>query len=525
MWLSDNEILCLTMRCGRGYTFRDAQQEKFAPLERKLVEDTGVDVFQGDEATKARLGNEPMKETFTGTLRQIRIATIFVLTVLPLLCQASTQTILVTKVTCTSLSGGGSLLDVQTGMLSNTGEYTQANDFPYTLPAGVSPTTLGIQDLDEINGKYLVLVPTWSYATPLGYDKLFSVSSKTYSVEYADFYIIQPKAQTAQFASGTYQGLFYDYANVAVSNAGMLTASVTASGSYSGRLLLAGKSYSFAGKLQSGSAISNNLTVNKKSQITITMQPDASTASLTGLVYSATWSSPAMAFPAGYSKQKPWTGAGAYTVLIPGTDDSTTQPGGEGYASLTVRSQGTLKISGKLADGTAISLGANMSLAGLCPLYAPLYSGKGVILGWLVVASEADSDLYGRLFWIKQVQKAACYPGGFTNQTDAIGSAYTLTNGQALVFSSGTASFNEGSLPAGFANDFLLNKLKGTSTNKTFNLSINAKSGIFSGSVSNPFVKKSKALSFQGAVLQKQNLGYGFFMGSNQSGRVVIQAR
>ena len=54
-------------------------------------------------------------------------------------------------------------------------------------------------------------------------------------------------------------------------------------------------------------------------------------------------------------------------------------------------------------------------------------------------------------------------------------------------------------------------------TNK-LTLSINLASGLFNGSVTTP--DGSRSFPFKGAVYQKQNQGWGFFLGTNQSGRV-----
>jgi hypothetical protein len=45
--------------------------------------------------------------------------------------------------------------------------------------------------------------------------------------------------------------------------------------------------------------------------------------------------------------------------------------------------------------------------------------------------------------------------------------------------------------------------------------------GMFNGIVTVPETGKTKP--FKGAVLQNQGIGSGYFLGTNQSGRVVIQ--
>jgi hypothetical protein len=75
-------------------------------------------------------------------------------------------------------------------------------------------------------------------------------------------------------------------------------------------------------------------------------------------------------------------------------------------------------------------------------------------------------------------------------------------------------------LPQGFTDYFTLGKnSKVTDTNK-MSLTISTASGLFTGSVVNPATKK--AISIYGAVLQKQNIGAGYFLGTNESGEVFL---
>jgi hypothetical protein len=54
-------------------------------------------------------------------------------------------------------------------------------------------------------------------------------------------------------------------------------------------------------------------------------------------------------------------------------------------------------------------------------------------------------------------------------------------------------------------------------TNK---LTVRTSSGLFHGSVINP--ETGKPITVNGIVLQNQNFGAGFFLGTNQSGSVLL---
>jgi len=86
---------------------------------------------------------------------------------------------------------------------------------------------------------------------------------------------------------------------------------------------------------------------------------------------------------------------------------------------------------------------------------------------------------------------------------------------------SGTAVFNGGDLSS-FTNNVSLglnNKIINQSPNSlTLNIAIST--GAFNGSVAAP--GQTRRTPFKGVFLQKVNAGYGYFLGTDQSGSVVI---
>jgi hypothetical protein len=90
----------------------------------------------------------------------------------------------------------------------------------------------------------------------------------------------------------------------------------------------------------------------------------------------------------------------------------------------------------------------------------------------------------------------------------------------------GVAGFTNGNLVADFANGVTVDAPgKVTNLDADINrlvMSLNRASGLMSGSVTPPGA--TRAIPFKGAVLQKQNRGTGYFLGTNASGRVSIDA-
>jgi uncharacterized repeat protein (TIGR03803 family) len=326
---------------------------------------------------------------------------------------------------------------------------------------------------------------------------------------------------------GTYNGLFYDETNgVAPQSSGFFTIATTAKGTFSGSVQVGGHRFSLSGQFDRNGKASKTITRPKMASLTVGLQLDFSAGSdqITGSVSDGTWTAHlAGCRVALNSRTNPAPQAGKYTLRIPAGDDSLAQPGGDGFGAVTVDGSGKVKVAGTLGDGTKVTQTTVLSQQGLWPFYASLYSGNGLILGWLTFTNQLASDIDGPVGWIKLAQPTAkLYRFGFTNATAAIGSKYAFTNGiPVLNFSAGQVWLACGNLPGSFTNRIVFgtNKVTNLSSNK-LSLTLTTSSGLFKGSVVNPAT--GKAISINGAVLQKQNFGFGSFLGTNQCGQVYF---
>ena len=116
------------------------------------------------------------------------------------------------------------------------------------------------------------------------------------------------------------------------------------------------------------------------------------------------------------------------------------------------------------------------------------------------------------------------YTAGFSLQQTALGSRYTrpasgqnvlpLTDAVLVLSGTGSSLTNQISI----AN----NRVKDLSGHK-LSLSFTPGTGLFQGSVVVPATQRK--VPFNGVVLQKQNLGRGFFVNGSQSGRVLLRAK
>jgi cyclophilin family peptidyl-prolyl cis-trans isomerase len=336
------------------------------------------------------------------------------------------------------------------------------------------------------------------------------------------------------YVKGTYNGLFYDSNDVQQISSGYLTLKIGDAGSYSGKLLLSSKSYSLKGTLGAYGFGSNTVLRPATNPLVLMLTLDLTngTEQLTGTVSEAmsgtnVWTAQLVADRAVFNaKTNLAPQAGKYTMVVPIDTNSPSGPTGDGFGTVTVSTAGAVSFSGTLADGTKVTQKTGLSKDGHWPLFAALYKGKGSLLSWVTFTNETDSDFNGLFNWFKQTQTAKYYPGGFTNEAVLVGSHFlppTPTN-LVLHITNGVVAFTNGNLIAGFTNLVVLDakgKVMNEGTNK-LSLSISKSSGTFSGSVTPP--GGGKAVSFKGALLQKQNLGSGFFLGTNsESGRVLIR--
>jgi hypothetical protein len=323
--------------------------------------------------------------------------------------------------------------------------------------------------------------------------------------------------------SASYSGLFYDTNGIMVQSSGFFNLTLTAKGTFTAKLLLAGANYPFSGSFSAEGSASNSVSISKTNRLMILLGFDSDGRDiLNGQISEGNWTAELVANRAVYSKTNLAPQAGKYTILLPGNSMASAQPGGNGFGSLTVDHYGNLVFSGKLGDGTSISQTAVVSGPGQWPMYVSLYSGKGSILGWLTFVNEQTNDIEGAPVWSKLPQPTAkFYSAGFTYQTNVVGSSFQFTNGlPVLNFASGELWLANGDLAQSFTNQFMLgtnNKI--TSTNK-MSLTISTSSGRFTGSVVNP--ENKKTIPIYGAVLQKQNIGAGYFLGTNESGEVFL---
>ena len=320
-------------------------------------------------------------------------------------------------------------------------------------------------------------------------------------------------------AKGAYNGLFSDTNGVTAFSSGYFTATTTERRTFSAKLTIGSHTYSISGLFNSQGHVTRSIVLKDSSILTVYLELDLSGGEqIRGrITHNGVWSADLLAYlKSGNSAAL----AGNYTMRIPADAISSNGPGGIGYGTAKVDARGTVQWSGVLADGVKASQKTGVSKQGIWPLYASLYGGGGSILSWMQFANESASDVSGQLLWLKASGLALkSYPRGFTNEVEAIGSLYTRAAASPRVLD---VVFSGGGLHEPFTNSVSLglnNKSAAPNAGK-LTLSIAPASGLFKGSALDP--ASGKALQFQGVLLQKLNIGAGFFLNTDQSGQINL---
>lgn len=381
-----------------------------------------------------------------------------------------------------------------------------------------------------------------------------------------------------EFVNGTYNGLFFNGdSGVDQKCSGYCKITTTSKAKYSATLQIGSSRYSFSGQFDTNSAWAYKTnTYPRFGTLTLGlaltnydsdyMNGTVELVDTNGDDLVADLIADRATFDGKYNIPNQ---VGSYTMILPGNTNAPDEPVGDGYGTVKVSKTGVISFAGALADGTKLTQSAGLSKDGYWPLYVPLYSGKGSTVGWMYFGKStlvdgngadwginsgrwdngtltADLAVSGAMAWIKPIQsKAKYYPDGFTiYQTNTWGLRFaspTFQNG--LFVGTGELILSGGDFDVPLTNYVTLNNNNTvSSTNKT-SLSISRSTGTFSGRVYVPItnvtsrvVKGSevyktnvtqKALSFSGVILTNASsgVGAGYFLGTNQSGRVVFQEK
>ena len=319
--------------------------------------------------------------------------------------------------------------------------------------------------------------------------------------------------ETFADVKGTYNGLIDDPNNVTGENSGYVTFTVSAKGalgSFSAKMQLGGSKYSFSGPFDSSGAYSGNvggLTVN----LTIDLH---GADQITGTISRGNWTASVLANRVVYNKANRAPQAGVYTMVMQSIDSSM----GNGIGSVIVDTSGNVKWTLVLADGTKLGQSTTVAKDGSWALYSQPYKTGGVTIGWMKFSGNASDGFKGQCVWSK-AGGSAVYSSGLTNTLNVIGSPFKAPPISYHAFGDSKVILNGGGLASPMTNSVTWGPNNKIIAGSAMKLSVNPKTGMFQGTLGSG---KSGSMSFQGVLFEKDNIGYGFFLGSGQSGAVTF---
>jgi hypothetical protein len=331
--------------------------------------------------------------------------------------------------------------------------------------------------------------------------------------------------------AGQYNGLFYDTNGVVNASAGFMSFTLVTNGTYSGYVLLDGGSNTFTGQFDiAGNTTTTVTRTNTDLGVTMTLDLTTNfTESASGTVSNGTWTSVLQVDHATFNATRnPSLFAGEYNIAFPGDPTNTNAPGGNGFGAVSVDANGIVTLGGQLSDNTPVSQTVSLSKDGVWPLYASLYSGKGLILSWVTLESTATNDLLGNATWIKDSSVGGSYyAGGFTNDLTITGSYYQepLIGLPILNLSTGSVVLSGGNLTGSITNTFTLNADNTVTVDPAATNGLSMTFDLVNGTFSGQFVDPTSSATntFDGVVLQTPVEAVGYFLGTSESGSVIVK--
>lgn len=331
------------------------------------------------------------------------------------------------------------------------GNWTQVSEF-FTVLSPLAVNTSGTGTISQnLNGKWLAPETKYSMTAVPGRGQLFAYWSgvrngETWVFPYNDsswgffgtnsfksgpqlgpkvttptlsFTMYTNLTITAHFVSnyfpvvqGTYYGLVAptDHNDITVSNAGLCKISSTSAGSFSGTLSMLGKSFLFSGKWDyAGNANNVKITRPGLSNLTANLSIDLSNnlGTITGTISGPDFTSDFNGFK-NVTKLTTTTVPATHNYVMIFPTQSANSDLGDSFATVSVSPAGMLTIGGLMADNTAWTESVGVGQSGNFPLFAPLYGGRGLVIGLEEFAGQSVAR------WIRPAISNAYYAKAFS---------------------------------------------------------------------------------------------------------------
>jgi hypothetical protein len=326
--------------------------------------------------------------------------------------------------------------------------------------------------------------------------------------------------------SGPYNGLYFETNQIQQTTSGIISLFITPRGTYSGRLQSGNRRASFSGQLDLGCQAINVIPRPNTSPSEIQFRVDGN-GQLNGQISDeGTFTTLAAERTSFNSGASPAPFAGRYTCVLPGQGTDPAAPQAFGFGVAQIGANGWATFVGTLADGSRVTQSTLVSDSGVWPFYVPLYSGSGSVMGLLTFTNQTSTDLNGLLNWIKPGStNTKYYSDGFTNQSQMIGSSYSIPSPitqPVLELPEAFIAFTGGNLGFGFTNTVSIGRASRVANQSPnlLSMTFSISTGTFLGSVVDPV--SGAMMPFSGVVFQKNAAGYGVLVGADQTSSVLL---
>jgi len=288
-----------------------------------------------------------------------------------------------------------------------------------------------------------------------------------------------PNPFTNAALAGTYTGLYFDTNDeTVVRDDGYITITVRNTGAFTGKIYNADYSKTtgaFSGQLSEApdgtyaTATPPLVLFGKHDYLQLNLQiatdpvlTDPGAGLMTGYVNSfdnksatnATDSAEIMGELSFYNTN---TLPGLYNIVIaPVSSDPSQGPGGYSCGTATVSKKGAVSVVLNLADGASKTISFSSALAqdGSCPIYAALYGGNAVLLGWMQFATDGSGSMSpAAVTWFTENYDPTLLPRGtaFSGQPLLSGGLYTPPKAGTNIFGDGETALTF-EIDTGYAN-------------------------------------------------------------------------
>ena len=416
-----------------------------------------------------------------------------------------------------------------------------------TQPGGITLSKLSVTVIGQgrvtpdLNGRDLVPGRRYSIsAVPTPGNLFAGWSGGETSSKAGLVFVMRPDlALTATFipdpfvrAQGIYLGLIPNSADP--SHSGFLNLTINRSGAAIGRVYLGTSVFPVTGRFNAQGEFGRSLPRGSNPPLQLSLHlPDGGSEGMPGTLADGAMTLNFSADRAALgTRTNPAPQSGKYTLgFLPATPvDATVVPPGSGFAFVNVDISGRVRGMGSLADGTPINFATALSRGGAAPFYLILARSGGAIFGTLRFSTAGSSDIAGEMDWFKS-PGGRNYPGGFSTKLVIAGSHYSSPPPGARVLilrdieANANMTFRAGNLSNEIARSLTFTGAPRVSISQPptdrLVLSVAPANGLFTGQFFHPDL--NRLTSFRGAILQKQNIGVGYFLGSTESGSVELR--